>query len=77
MATCYTQSPNALVYSEAKARRERNRAMKLPRNLGMVLLAVWLIATGALPLLGITFARHDLVMDVLAIVAGVLLLLGR
>jgi hypothetical protein len=51
--------------------------MKLPKNLGMVLLAVWLIATGALPLLQITFARHDIVMGLLAIAAGVLLLLGR
>jgi hypothetical protein len=32
--------------------------MKLRRNLGMVLLAVWLIATGALPLLQITFAQE-------------------
>jgi hypothetical protein len=43
----------------------------------MVLLAVWLIATGALPLLQITFARSSLVLELLAIAAGVLLLLGR
>jgi hypothetical protein len=51
--------------------------MKLPRNLGMVLLAVWLIATGALPLLGITFSHGGIVMEVLAIAAGILLLMGR
>jgi hypothetical protein len=38
---------------------------------------VWLIATGALPLLQITFAQSGLVMGLLAIAAGILLLLGR
>jgi len=51
--------------------------MKLPKNLGMALLAVWLIARGALPLLQISFTRSDMVMEVLAIAAGILLLLGR
>ena len=52
--------------------------MKLPRNLGMVLLAIWLIARGALPLLG-TSAGHtgELLLNILAIAAGILLLMGR
>ncbi len=50
--------------------------MRLPRNLGMILLAIWLIATGAIPLLKITF-DSGLIMAVLAIAAGILLLLGR
>ena len=70
------ENARRLVLSKALASKVRNRAMKLPRNLGMVLLAVWLIATGALPLLQITFVRGP-VMEILAIAAGILLLLGR
>jgi hypothetical protein len=43
----------------------------------MVLLAIWLIATGAIPLLGISFTRSGDILAVLAIAAGILLLLGR
>jgi len=49
----------------------------MPKNLGMILLAVWLILTGLLPLLQISFAHSGEVMGVLAIAAGVLLLLQR
>jgi ABC-type thiamin/hydroxymethylpyrimidine transport system permease subunit len=47
------------------------------RNLGMLLLGIWLIATGALPLLSITVPYSALILAVLAIAAGVLILLGR
>jgi hypothetical protein len=53
--------------------------MKLPSNLGMKLLAIYLILTGVLPLLAasaITLSSATL-MALLAIVAGILLLLGR
>ena len=46
----------------------------IPRSLSRVLLAVWLIATGAMPLLGVSNPTLTLVMHVLAIAAGVLLL---
>ncbi len=53
--------------------------MKLPSNLGMILLAVWLIATGALALLGGGSIQLNMatLLAVLAIAAGVLLLMGR
>ena len=51
--------------------------MRMPKNLGMILLAVWLILTGLLPLLQISFAHSGELMAVLAIAAGVLLLLQR
>ena len=47
------------------------------RNMGMLLLAVWLIATGLLPLLHITFANMGSIMSVLAVAAGSLILLER
>jgi hypothetical protein len=51
--------------------------MKLPGNLGMLLLAIWLILTNALPLLGISLGQLSILLPILAIVAGVLLLLRR
>jgi hypothetical protein len=54
--------------------------MKLPKNLGMFVLGVWLIffgLTGGLFGLEVHFAyAHDLA-GLLAIIAGILLLLGR
>ncbi len=51
--------------------------MKLSRNIGMLLLAVWLILTGLIPLLNLSFSGLGSVMAILAIAAGVLLLIGR
>jgi len=47
------------------------------RNWGMLVLAIWLILVGALPLLGISVPHSDKILHILAIAAGVLLLLGR
>ena len=46
-------------------------------NLGMLLLSIWLILTGMLPLLSIGFPMLGTLMAILAIAAGVLLLLRR
>ncbi len=51
--------------------------MKLTKNLGMLLLGIWLIATGLIPLLNISFSGLGTVMAILAIAAGVLILVGR
>ena len=48
--------------------------MKLPKNLGRILLAIWLILTGLIPLFSLSFQGLPIVMAILAIVAGVLLL---
>jgi len=48
------------------------------RNLGMILLAIWLILTGLLPLLNVRVsATVNTVLAVIAIAAGVLILLRR
>jgi hypothetical protein len=48
------------------------------RSLGMVLLGIWLILTGLLPLLNMRASPTVMmVLAVLAIVAGLLILLGR
>jgi hypothetical protein len=54
-------------------------AMKLPNNLGMILVAVWLILFGVLtaPFLALSFQHSGDLLAVLAIVAGVLVLLKK
>jgi hypothetical protein len=51
--------------------------MKLTKNLGMLLLGIWLIVTGLIPLLNLSFSGLDTLMAVLAIGAGALTLVGR
>jgi len=52
---------------------------RMPKNLGMILLCIWLIATGVIQLgvLTITFAHTGVILGILAIAAGVLILLQR
>jgi hypothetical protein len=45
--------------------------------LGILLLAIWLIATGLLPLTKGRIPHTATTLNVLAVVAGVLILLGR
>jgi hypothetical protein len=47
------------------------------RKWGMTLLAVWLILAGLLPLLRVEIPYRDTVLALLAIAAGVLILLDR
>jgi hypothetical protein len=51
--------------------------MRPARNLGILLLAAWLILTGLIPLLNFSFSGLSTVMAVLAIAAGVFLVVGR
>lgn len=51
--------------------------MKLTRNVGMLLLAAWLVLTGLIPLLNLSFSGLSAAMAILAIAAGVLILVGR
>ncbi len=51
--------------------------MRLTKNLGLLLLGIWLIMTGLISVLSLSFAGLPMVMAILAIAAGVLILLGR
>jgi len=51
--------------------------MKVTRNVGMLLLAVWLVLTGLIPLLNLGFSGLGTVMAILAIAAGIFIALGR
>jgi hypothetical protein len=50
--------------------------MRVTQNLGMLLLAIWLILTGLIPFVP-TLGGLGLVLNILAIAAGVLILIGR
>jgi hypothetical protein len=52
-------------------------AIRMTRNLGMLLLAIWLILTGLMPLLNLSFQGVGTIMAILAIASGVMLLIGR
>jgi hypothetical protein len=49
--------------------------MKLPKNLGMLLLAIWLILTGLAGF--VSLGGLGVILNLLAIAAGILLLLRR
>lgn len=51
--------------------------MKINRNLGMLLLACWLILEGLVSLLSLSFAGIGLLLGILALAAGVAILLGK
>lgn len=51
--------------------------MRLTKNLGMLLLGIWLVLTGLIPLLDLSFSGLGTLMAVLALAAGALILAGR
>jgi hypothetical protein len=52
-------------------------SVKVTRNLGMLLLGIWLILSGLIPLLSLSFDGLGTLMAILAIAAGALILVGR
>ena len=51
--------------------------MRGMRNLGMLLLGIWLLLMGLTQLLTLTFSGLGMLMAVLALLAGALILMGR
>ncbi len=49
--------------------------MTINKNAGVVLLSIWLILTGLIELVGLNFANLGLLMGLLALVAGVVIVL--
>jgi hypothetical protein len=52
----------------------RKRAMNITKNLGMLLLAIYLIISGLMGLFGFSLG---IVMPILALAAGILILIGK
>ena len=51
--------------------------MRLTRNTGMLLLGIWLILTGLLQVVSVSIPGIGSILALLAIVAGMLILVGR
>ncbi len=51
--------------------------MKITRRLGMLLLAIWFILSGLISLFGLSFKGLEIIMGILALAAGLLILLER
>lgn len=51
--------------------------MRPTRQLGFQLLGVWLVATGLFSLLSVALPGIGLLLAVLAVIAGLLILMGR
>jgi hypothetical protein len=51
--------------------------MKLIKDFGLLLLGVWLILTGLIPLLHLSFTGLGTLMTLLALAAGIGILIGR
>lgn len=51
--------------------------MKQSKSLGMLLLAAWLILNGLLPFLRVSLPHSGTLVPLLAVAAGVLILVGR
>ncbi len=47
------------------------------KNIGLLLLAIWLITSGVMVIFQINFAQSGLILAILAVAAGICLLLGR
>ena len=51
--------------------------MKITKNLGFLLLAIWLILYGLIALFSLSFSGLPIIMGILAIAAGIFILLER
>ena len=51
--------------------------LRLNRNLGMMLLGIWLILNGLVSLMSLSFSGLGMLMALLALVSGLLILIGK
>jgi hypothetical protein len=49
----------------------------MKKNLGMLLLAIYLIVVGVIGLFGVSLGQLSFLVPILALIAGVLLLVGK
>ena len=56
---------------------EENDMARSPRNVGLLLLAIYLILVGLNQLFGLTFIYYGVIQGILALLSGIFLLIGR
>jgi hypothetical protein len=66
-----------LRFYESRFSQKEVNNMNLTKNLGMLLLGIWLIVTGLLQVVTIQIPAIGIILALLAIIAGVLILMGR
>jgi len=54
-----------------------SKKFKRTKKLGLLLLGIWLIMTGLIQLLNLSFEGLPLIMSILAIASGVLVIIDR
>ena len=52
-------------------------SVQVTKNLGMLLLGIWLIVSGLIPLLNLSFSGLGTLMAIVAIAAGALIVAGK
>ena len=62
---------------ESQFLRKEMNEMRLTRNIGLILLSIWLIVTGLIRVLDFSFSGLPIIMAILAIAAGIFILLER
>jgi len=50
---------------------------RFTKNIGMLLLAIWIILYGLIALFSLSFSGLGIIMGILAIAAGIFILIGR
>ena len=50
---------------------------RFTKNIGMLLLSIWLILYGLIALFSLSFSGLGIIMGILAIAAGIFILIGR
>ncbi len=58
------------------SKEQKMTKIKVTKSFGFILLGIWLILTGLIPVLRLNFSGFPVIMNVLAIASGVLILLG-
>jgi hypothetical protein len=56
---------------------ESNYQMNFTKNLGMLLLAIYLIVVGLIGIFGISLGGLSIILPILALVAGIFILIGK
>ena len=51
--------------------------MNITKNIGMILLAIYLIVSGLIGLFGISLGPLSVIIPILALAAGILILIGK
>jgi hypothetical protein len=50
---------------------------RFTKNIGLLLLAIWLVLTGLIALFSLSFTGLGIIMGLLAIAAGIFIFMGR